>query len=615
MCGIAGLVGSSLTDTEVRDVARRMAARIGHRGPDGIREWAADGGGVGLGHARLKVIDLQTGDQPIANETGDVVTVFNGEIYNFRELRQELEGRGHRFKTKSDTEVIVHAYEEWDTDCIHRLRGMFAIALWDDKRQRLWLARDRAGQKPLVYAQQDGRMAFASELKALLELGDIDPTLDPTALELYLALLYIPAPWTIYKSVRKLPPAHWLLYENGEVKLQRYWEPEFGRPEQRSTGEWRELFLDKFQEAVRLRLVSDVPLGAFLSGGIDSSLMVATMAGLSDRPVKTFSMGFGEDINELPYARQIAERYGTEHTEFQVAPDAAHLLEVLADFYDEPYADTSNLPTFLLAKETRKHVTVALCGDGGDELFAGYGSLLSFLNAEKYRNWSDWRVKLVMKMGQSGAAYSKQLGAQLFQTPAPFGELMLRQYFTTDERASLLHPEVRDEGAHGAFLERCSDLPHLSALDGALRFNFLEYLPGDLNVKVDIASSAHGLEARAPFLDHELVELCFRIPSDQKARGGELKVILRQMIRDIVPDEILDRPKQGFGVPVVKWLRSEPFQKMIREELRDRQDLPFRHQSLEQLLDRFDGGDNNLCYRIWQLLCYSLWQRKYPVKW
>jgi len=667
MCGIAGAAWTAAAEPLDEAVLRRMTDALRHRGPDdeGFFDFAQcrasagisphanagaamptetvsrspeSGPGAALGHRRLSIIDLAAGHQPLANEDGQIWIVFNGEIFNYRELQPDLERRGHRFRTASDTEVIVHLYEEYGTDCVQHLRGMFAFAIWDGPRRRLFLARDRLGQKPLVYCLEANRLLFASELKALLQVRGVPRELDPRALDEYLTYQYVPYPHSILRGFAKLPPAHWALYENGHLNVQRYWKPGFeetldlGRRGTSANGqshpdEIRRQLRETLTEAVRLRLRSDVPLGAFLSGGIDSTIITGLMQQLSQQRVKTFSIGFPvAAFDERRFARLAAEHLGTEHHEEIVEPSALAMLPRLVWHYDEPFADSSAIPTMYLSEMTRRHVTVALSGDGGDELFAGY---------DRYK-----AVQLAARIDRLPRSLRSILGARLWQKlPASveqrswrrrlkrllsaIAEEPRRRYlswisiFDSERRRRLYTPEfARTLGAVDsadflfAAYEECPQRDFVTRTTCA---DVLTYLPCDILTKVDIASMAYGLECRSPFLDHHVAEFAARLPLETKLRGGKGKQILLETFSDLLPPEIVNRRKMGFGVPLDHWFRNE-LQPLLHEVLLDPLALGrgiFEPAEVRRLVDEHVRGAWDHSYRLWSLLCLELWQRTF----
>jgi asparagine synthase (glutamine-hydrolysing) len=601
-----------------------MCAAVEHRGPD-ARGLFVDQN-VGLGIQRLRVVDLLTGDQPIASEDGSVVVVLNGEIYNFRELRQELVSRGHRFATQGDTEVIVHLYEEFGIECVRRLHGMFAFAIWDRRRRQLMLARDRIGKKPLFYSLRDGSFSFASELGALLQDGEVSRELDTTALDCYLAYGYVPAPRSVFRGVRKLPPAHTLVLREGEAILERYWRLDYvHKLTVKDPRELHEPIRDAIRDATRRRLVADVPLGAFLSGGIDSSAVVAAMAETGGGPVKTFSIGFEQNaFDEMPHARRVAELFGTEHHEFVVRPDAISIAPRIVRHYGEPFADASAIPSFHLAEVTRRHVTVALNGDGGDESFGGYTRYIANGVAARLD-----RLPAPLKRALAAAGGGAQRGevdsvvnrarrlAQALPLSPPERYARYMSWFDERQRAALYTDEFSAQLGESA-APAVIAVPWRAAsgeeiLDVMLETDATTYLPDDLIAKIDIATMAHGLEARSPLLDHELMEFAASIPAPLKVRGQHKKWILREALRDWLPSEILDRPKQGFEVPIDHWFRHE-LREHVRDVLLDPRSLDrgyFRPAAVQSTLDRQASGTYADAKRVWALFMLELWHREF----
>jgi asparagine synthase (glutamine-hydrolysing) len=563
----------------------------------------------------------------MSNEEATVWVTFNGEIYNFEELRQRLEGLGHRFATRSDTEVIVHAYEQYSVDCVKQFRGMFAFALWDQPRQMLLLARDRVGKKPLHYRVDDDGIAFASEPKAFLAEESFRPEADPHALLHYLTFQYVPAPRSAFRGVRKLPPAHSLLVRNGRVEEHRYWQLRY-QPKRRWTDEEAvEALREKLEEAVRLRLISDVPLGAFLSGGIDSGTIVALMSKVSGARVKTFSIGFEEqEFNELPYARQVAERYGTEHHEFIVRPSALEILPKLVWHYNEPFADSSAIPCFYLSELTRRHVTVALNGDAGDENFAGYDRYLGNVLATRYERFTPGAmhgvfnaVGGVLRRGARFGTFRNRLG----RFTEALGEGAERRYlrwlvhFHPGTHAQLMTPEfqaaVAGEDPCAPIVETFRQSTGSDVVERMLDTDVNHYLPHDLLVKVDIATMAYSLEGRSPFLDHELMELAASMPSSLKLRGSTKKWLLRRVAADLLTQSLLERPKHGFGVPHERWFRQElrEFASDLLLGERFRQRGVIQPAFVKQLLDDHVSGRRAGHYLIWNLLMLESWYQTF----
>ena len=618
MCGIAGFA-DPVSDESRREadehLVARMCAVIRHRGPDdeGIRVE----GGVGLGMRRLSIIDLATGHQPIRNEDASVWVVFNGEIYNFRDLRRELERRGHRFATATDTEAIVHGYDEWGEGVFARLHGMFGIALWDRRAGTVLLARDRLGIKPLYYAQHGGRLLFGSEIKSLLAAG-IDPAVDVAALEHYLAFLYTPPDQSIFRGVRKLPPGHLLRWRRGTLRLHAYWRPPVDeRPI--AAADAGAVLLDHLRHAVRSHLMSDVPLGAFLSGGVDSSLVVGLMAEASDRPVKTFSIGFDEPAyDELDAARTVAAHFGTDHHEFVVRPDALAIADRLVAHFDEPFGDSSAIPTWYVSELARRHVTVVLSGDGGDELFGGYDRYLPHPLVAGFD-----RLAIPGARALAGA-----LGRRL--PHGATGRRFLRHvagsevgryvdavsFFGADDRDALLAREARSDAAPSpeqrlaAVFARTAHLPLGSRL---MQADLVTYLPEDVLTKVDRMSMAHSIESRVPLLDHRLVEFALSLPLPLKISQGVRKRVLKTVARRLLPEAILARPKQGFAVPLAVWCRGrlrDAFADVLRSA-RLRQRGYFRPREIDRLLDEHLKGRRDHELRLWQLFMFELWHRQY----
>ena len=628
MCGICGVaMGGGRTPDPT--ALKRANDLIAHRGPDD--EGYFIDGPAGLAMRRLAIIDLNTGHQPLSYADGDLWIAFNGEIYNYQSLREELLARGHRLKTKTDTEAILALYQEMGAACVTKLRGMFAFAVWDKKKRRLFVARDRIGKKPLVYAERpDGTLLFASELRCLFAL---DPSLpravDFPSIDMYLSLQYIPAPKTVYASVKKLPPGHTLVWQDGKTTLERYWDLPLGRsPVTTDMEEAKRLLRDKLTESVKLRMISDVPLGAFLSGGVDSSVIVALMSRLSSKPVKTFSIGFDEErFSETRYAKMVADKYQTDHTEFIVKPQMADVLPKLAWHYGEPYADASALPTYYVARETRKFVTVALNGDGGDENFAGYVRYFA-MKAARLADHLPVPALKALKAGvellpEYDAPFGTLWRAKRFLRSALFNDLPGRHlkmigYFAEDEKPGLYSPEFMARlgtglGSAKGYLERafaaCEGEDFVNRL---LYVDFKTYLPECLMAKVDVATMACSLEGRSPLLDHEFVELAYRMPGNWKLKGlrGH-KWIFKEAFKDLLPAEILSRPKMGFGIPLGAWFRG-PLKDYWADHVLSREALGrgyFTENGLRELWDAHQGGRRDNGYRLWALLMLELWHR------
>jgi asparagine synthase (glutamine-hydrolysing) len=609
MCGICGLLAPS--GTPDAGLVERMNAALVHRGPD---EGSVDVlGPCVLGHRRLRVIDLATGSQPVANEAGDVVAVFNGELYNFRELRAELSG--HEVRGSGDTPVIPHLYEESGAALASRLDGMFALALWDADRERLVLARDRAGKKPLLWTRlPDGTLAFASELKALLRLPGLAREVDAAALDAYLALQYVPS-GTALRGIEKIPPGHVLVAESGSVRVEPYWTLE-PRREALGEAEWLERVRETVRGAVRRRLVSDVPLGALLSGGIDSSIVVAEMAGAAGT-VRTFTVGFGDErYDERAYARAVAERYATEHEEIVVEPDVAELLPRLAEAFDEPLGDEAALPQFVVGELARRRVTVALTGDGGDEAFAGYERYAAVgLAGRVALPGAGSLARMLRRAGRREPRSRANRAGRLLELaalPAPvrYGHVM--EVFPAGLRTRLWEPEFAAAAAAVPAAELLGPAPG-PGISGLQRLDIRTYLPGDLLLKADIASMAHSLEVRSPLLDHRVLELGVSLPDPLKVKGLRGKIALRRAFAGALPPAVAARGKTGFGVPIARWFRGElrtiAGDVLLGETARARGQL--RPGVVAELLDDHVSGRADHAHRLWCLLMLELWQRRY----
>ena len=617
MCGIAGLVHFDGRPVDP-GLLRRMCDALRHRGPDdeGLMTWprAAEPAhgrpAAGLANRRLSIIDVAGGHQPIGNESRDVWTVLNGEIYNFAELRGTLERLGHRFETRSDTEVVVHAYEEWGESFVSRLDGMFALAIWDVRHDCLLLARDPFGKKPLCYASAGPDFAFASELQSLMAAPHVGRTLDRDALGDYLAYMAIPAPRTIYREVRKVPPGHVLIAGRDGVQVRRYWEPRYEPKLRISEPEAAERVRELLAAAVRKRLISEVPLGAFLSGGVDSSVVVALMASLSNGPVKTFSIGFDDPrYDELPEARRVARAFGTEHHEFVVQPRAVEVLPALVRHFGEPYADSSAIPTSYLAALTRQHVTVALTGDGGDEVFAGYGRHLGNRLAEQ------WRALAVVGRSRTGNSAARQSWSRLRRFAVSAAMTRAERYrawagvFSPDALAALSDDVPDGQRDVAALFERWRGL---DSVDAILAVDTLFYLPTDLLPKMDITTMMHSLEARSPFLDRDLVEFAMRLPSRLKLRRLTTKSLVKRAFEGVVPAENLSGKKRGFAVPIAAWLRGE-LRGFLDDHLRPARVASaglVRQPAIDVLIDEHVSGAADRAHELWSLLMLELWYRE-----
>jgi asparagine synthase (glutamine-hydrolysing) len=624
MCGIVGIVRSDGRDVD-RGLLTRMADTVRHRGPDDDGFYL--NGPVGLGMRRLSIIDLAGGAQPIHNRDRTAWIVFNGEIYNYRELRAQLEKLGHTFYTNSDTEAIIHAYDRYGADCPKHLRGMFAFAIWDERTQELFLARDRVGKKPILYAQINGQLVFGSEFSALLLHPDISKDIDFEALNHYLSFMCVPAPLTAYREIRKLEPGHSLRYRKGEITIERYWQPNFSKKVDIREQEAGERAIEILREAVKVRLMSEVPLGAFLSGGIDSSAVVALMSEESSAPVKTFSIGFEEqDFSELHHARRVAEYVGADHHEFIVRPDALEVLPILVEHYGEPYADSSAVPTYYVARETRKHVTVALNGDGGDESFAGYERYAAMRLAERYyripAGIRDTVIRQAVELlPSSETKRSRVRDVKRFVEAAslPKVERYLRwiSVFDTQAKQDLTTEKFRQEtqtNSAAAIIDPWFARANGSGIvDAALLADIMTYLPNDLLVKVDIATMANSLEARSPFLDHHVIEFAASLPEKYKLRGLTTKYLLKRVLRKLLPAQNLDRRKMGFGVPIGDWFRGE-LQPFLRETILSESALKrglFKPEAVKRLVELHTRSERDYSHQLWTLLMLELWFQRF----
>ncbi|MBI5155838.1 asparagine synthase (glutamine-hydrolyzing) [Candidatus Peregrinibacteria bacterium] len=625
MCGIAGIVhlnGKPVDQTQLD----RCTDALSHRGPD-ARGTFIDGS-VGLGHRRLSIIDLTPGGaQPMQSEDGALVLTFNGEIYNFAEKRTMLEARGHHFRSKSDTEVLLKLYEEFGADCLSHLRGMFAFAIFDTKRKLIFLARDRAGKKPLYYFQDAEVFAFASEIKSLRTLSQCPRGVDEQSIHHFLTMMYIPSPATGFLSLHKLPAAHSLTLDltTGKTDVRRYWELRYEEDIDTTLIEWKEKIGAAFEESVRLRMVADVPVGAFLSGGIDSAAVVSVMSRLSNKPVKTFSIGSSDPaFNELPQAAITAKAFGTDHHPIVLTPDIVHLLPALVQTYEEPYADPSAIPTYLVARETRQHVTVALNGDGGDENFAGYKRYPILLFSEKWRQMPRavhavvcGGTSLFHTLANNTLSYRCKRFEDSIALPWEQRYLQYLSFFTEREKHA-----VYADGFAAKFppTDEWYALRTASAraraqdkLHQAMGMDLMTYLPDDLMPKVDRGTMVHALEARSPFLDHHLLELTARLPARYKIHGSVTKWMLKEMMKQTLPTEILAKRKTGFRLPLDRWFRSD-----LKEFVRDRiLDAPagfytiFNRSALEDFLQKYHASRIDYSDHLWALVWLSEWFSQY----
>ena len=621
MCGIAGIVASPGGALPDETIGRAMTDAITHRGPDDDGIYRDDQAMLGV--RRLSIIDLAGGHQPVRNEDGSVQAICNGEIYNYLALRGELEARGHRFTTRSDSEVIVHAYEEWGDDAFAHLDGMFGIALWDRRARSLVLARDRFGEKPLFYSLQSGetglRLLFASELKALLVVPGFKREVAPEAVRSYLCFGYVPMPRSIFRNVQKLPPGHSLRFFDGRLELRRYHRLELEPKHQIDEREAEEQLASLLDEAVKTRLVSDVPFGAFLSGGLDSSVVVALMARHQQVPVQTFSLGFREShYNELSDARRVASHLETEHHELIVKPNAVELLEQLVWYLDEPFADSSAVPTYLVAKLARRQVKMVLTGDGGDEAFAGYGRYLRFLALERagsFRPAAAAATKLAGRWLPGAGGYRLQRIAERLRLEFPESYLSGVALTRADIADRILGDAVRADGAghYGGLAEVARAFSSLPPLDRCISIDFASYLPDDILVKLDRMTMANSLEGRAPFLSHRLVEFAVRLPHALRVRDGRGKHLLRRVAARWLPPDVLNKPKQGFAIPLGQWFRG-PLAALAGDLFASR---AFRDRGLLQpeaarrYLDAHLRRDADHGELLWSMVSLELWARRY----
>jgi asparagine synthase (glutamine-hydrolysing) len=621
MCGLTGIFEYERLTEVSKDLVHRMNETIVHRGPDD--EGIFVGPGIGLGFRRLSIIDLSGGHQPISNEDGSIWVMLNGEIYNYPELRKEMLEKGHTLATRSDTETIVHLYEEYGEDCFARLRGMFAVVIWDSNQRKLLMARDRVGKKPLFYSADSKRVLFGSELKALLAGDNLSRDMDPQALSDYFSFGYIPAPKTIYRSVRKVLPGHYItVSRDGSVRESSYWKLSFGETEDLSEGEWCERLRHELCEATRIRLMSDVPLGAFLSGGLDSSAVVATMAHLMNQPVTTCSIGFDvPEFDESKYARQVAEQFHTQHHEQIVQPDALAVVDKLAWHYDEPFADSSAIPTYYVSGIARKYVTVALGGDGGDENFAGYRRYQFDVMENRVRARVPAGIRSSI-FGPLGRWYPPLAWApRMFRAKATFQSLSrnpLEGYFNS---ISIFRPGEKSKLFQKDFQNQLAGYDSIEVLryhydradteDPLSRIQYVDiktYLPDDILTKVDRASMAVSLEVRAPLLDHRLMEMAARMPASLKLRGREGKYIFKKAMEPKLSRDILYRSKQGFAVPLAHWFRNE-LKEMAREAIFGVKDGILDPKYLEKIWTEHQRGTFDRSAYLWSALMFRKWQQ------
>lgn len=625
MCGITGFVNKDGSAAD-RAVLERMNEAIRHRGPDEDGFYVDQN--VGMAMRRLAIIDLASGSQPIHNADKTKWIVFNGEIYNYQELRRGLIERGHKLYTNSDTETVVHLYDEYGVDCLQHLRGMFAIAIWDALESSLFLARDRVGKKPVLYShQKNGDLIFGSEFRAVLEHPSVSREVDNEAIDSYLSYSCVPAPITAFAQIRKLEPGHWLRWKDGEIKTRRYWLPDFSNKISISEDDAIKETTRILRESTKLRMISEVPLGAFLSGGVDSSTVVALMAQESSRPVKTFSIGFEEeDFSELKYAKAVAKHVGADHHEFVVKPDALDILPTLVDHYGEPFADSSAIPTYYVSRETRKHVTVALNGDGGDESFAGYERYTAMRVAETYHRIPRALRKALVEFPVSMLPTSEIKRSRLrdgkrflraasmpkieryFQWSSAFDRQAKKELYTRE-----FHRQIDNFDASRVVGRWFAAANGSGMMDTTMLVDQMTYLPNDLLVKVDIASMANSLEARSPFLDHHLIEFAAGLPERMKAGGLETKSFLKKVASRLVPKEVIYRRKMGFGVPIGKWFRGE-MKAFVRGVLLSERSLGrgiIKPEVLERYVDEHTEARHDHAFRLWALLMLELWYQRF----
>ncbi len=621
MCGICGFLNKKVLPSEI---LWEMSNTLSHRGPDDkgiyINQISSSTTTyqIGLGNRRLSIIDLtESGHQPMCNERGDIGIVFNGEIYNFQELREELQRKGHRFKGKSDTEVILHSYEQWGKECLQKFNGMFAFAIWDEKKRMFFIARDRVGIKPLYYYFKDGNFAFASELKSLLKYPLFEKELNKKSLYYYLLFQYVPTPYSIFENTWKLPPGHYLILREGKkIELKKYWDvlEKRRKIEKKSMQEYIEEWEELLKSSVKYRLISDVPLGAFLSGGTDSSLIVAFMTQLTDK-VETFTIGFDEKrYNEAPYAKRVATYLGTKHHELYFKEEEIFpLIRELSKYYDEPFADSSSLPTYLVSRLARENgVKVVLSGDGGDELFCGYNRYV----------WMNRTYNLLFLPTMIRKGFSPLVGklpylklrriSQILQYKEPLQMyLSIIDMWSEKELEKLLGGNYSYEELQ--FFKVYEKIQHLPLLEKLPLLDFHTYLPEDILTKVDRASMAVSLEVRVPLLDYRVIEFVYSLPLDLRYRRGIRKYLLKKLLYKYLPAKLFRRPKQGFGIPLDEWLRGgvKPYLEEYLNTERIKREGMFNHQFVEELVKKHLSGRYNYQYPLWTLLQFQLWKEKY----
>lgn len=624
MCGIAGMFNAAGADAAV---VKRMCDVMLHRGPDD--EGMHIAGPVGIGMRRLSIIDLASGHQPIHNEDKTVWVVLNGEIYNYQELRRDLEQKGHRFYTHSDTETLVHLYEEYGEELVTHLNGMYCFALWDETRHKLVIGRDRVGEKQLYYAYKGGKLVFGSEIKCVLQTDVPSKTMDRGALDAYLTFLYVPAPRTIFQDIHELPPAHILTLDASGLRVRRYWDVEYRLDRSKNAEEFVHEFGERFRRSVRSRLVSDVPLGALLSGGVDSSAVVAAMSEYASGPVKTFCIGYGEEgayYDERRYAKLIADRFGTEHHEFVVKPEIIDLIPVLVKAFDQPFADSSTIANYYVFRETRRHVKVVLSGLGGDEVGAGYERYVGIRLQQHYRDFPRWlregvveRLVALLPDSRKGSRFVERVkrfvrtgalapDAAYLGFISAFDAERRQALYTDHARARIMLDDTK--AMYDRFFLRAGPT---DVVDRALYTDVMMYLPGDLLTLTDRMSMAHSIEARAPFIDHELIEFMATVPPELKLKGFDKKHLLKQAFAKTLPKEILYRRKQGFTVPLTVWFRNELnplIRQMLSRERIERTGL-FRWDAVQRIVEEHTSLKENHHSRIWALLMFMVWHEQY----
>lgn len=619
MCGICGWLKFDSSERVDRSLLEEMTATLYHRGPDGGDVYLSNN--IGLGHRRLSIIDLTAGKQPLSNEDGSVWVSFNGEIYNYLELIPPLKQKGHQFRTKSDTEVLVHLYEEKGVQMLEDLRGMFAFAIWDDRVKRLFIARDRVGKKPLYYHHGPGKhLIFGSEIKAILASSVVERAVDFAALDQYLSFLYVPVPLSIFQHIKKLPAGHYLLCEGGKVTVEEYWNLRFSPADvsNRKESYYVEKFSEILHEAVKIRLRSDVPLGAFLSGGVDSSAVVSVMKDINYGQVETISIGFNEDeYNELPYAREISELFGCHHNEFIVEPDASGIIDTLVSHFDEPFADPSVIPTYYVSKAARQKVKVALSGDGGDEALAGYSRHSIEILEHKLRKYSKL-IPSALFLAIYRILPDKTKGRNIIGDLAcPPAEAAARKHYNLLFNREIKERLYADQGMitdfSAGFREIYLQSSATNPLDKALHLDIKTYLTDDICVKVDRMSMAVSLEVRSPLLDHKVLEFLATVPPDLKLRDRTTKYILKKNLRHKIPKNILSRKKQGFRLPIEVWLKNELreyAEDLILSQSFSRRGI-FNQAEVENMWKNFQTGSRDYAHHIWQLFILEIWYRKY----